>query len=475
MGSSRLICNATSRIRKKLPPSQGNHQVLDSINLTITCFISKFPKNLSTFAVSTLHLFVGLVTSLFLQGLASAQTFNLAQLIQIATDTHPAVRSQLSSEKSAQFGIETAVYQTYPTPQLTYESVKKNSSDTSYAGSDAVATIRITQPIFNGGQYDAQLDKAKANLQVSQANVRESRRQVAIRVVQAYAEWVSAELKVQAIDKSMAVHQKLVQQAKNRIAQGASPASDLSLVQGRLDATSGELFSAKLQAELALQKLGELTGVSVNAAQLKADMSGPITHTLLIDNLLANAQIHSPELQKAKAQALISRANVQEKQAALKPDIYLRAERQYGNYFSASDTGAHNRIFIGVTSKFGPGLSSFSQISAAKTQEDSSEFDIQFQQKLLREQVLNDVTVLRSLQKKMQALQGALQASLLVLESFERQFNAGRKTWLDLMTVVRDVAQNETQLADMRGSELQTSWHLQILTSDNYTQVNSKP
>lgn len=43
------------------------------------------------------------------------------------------------------------------------------------------------------------------------------------------------------------------------------------------------------------------------------------------------------------------------------------------------------------------------------------------------------------------------------------------------MTVVRDVAQNETQLADMRGSELQTSWHLQILTSDNYTQVNSKP
>jgi len=51
-----------------------------------------------------------------------------------------------------------------------------------------------------------------------------------------------------------------------------------------------------------------------------------------------------------------------------------------------------------------------------------------------------------------------------VLESFERQFNAGRKTWLDLMTVAKDVAQNEMQLAELRGAEIQTSWHLHILT-----------
>jgi outer membrane protein TolC len=54
----------------------------------------------------------------------------------------------------------------------------------------------------------------------------------------------------------------------------------------------------------------------------------------MIDSLLANAQMYSPELQKAKAKALISRANVQDKESALKPHIYLRAERQYGNYFS---------------------------------------------------------------------------------------------------------------------------------------------
>jgi adhesin transport system outer membrane protein len=245
-------------------------------------------------------------------------------------------------------------------------------------------------------------------------------------------------------------------------------------VQGRLDATSGELFSAKLQAELAIHKLMELTGNTLIATQLQADKTGPIQHTQLLESLLANAQLHSPDLLKAKAQAVISRASKQEKESALKPDIYVRAERQYGNYFS-TDTNAHTRVFIGVSSKFGPGLSSFTQISAAKAQEDTSEFEIQSQERLVRELVINDVSVIRSLQQKMQAIQGALQSSMAVLESFERQFNAGRKTWLDLMTVAKDVAQNEMQLAEVRGAELQTSWHLHILTSDNYSPVNSKP
>ena len=417
--------------------------------------------------------FIGLLISLF-HGWAAAQSLNLGQLIQLATESHPSVRAQLSNQKAAQSGIETAEYQRYPTPQLSYESVKKDSADPSYIGSDGVATVRITQPIFTGGQFTAQLDKAKANLQLSQASVRETRQQIALKVVQAYSDWSSAKLKTQSIEKSLAIHQKLLQQAKNRIAQGASPQSDLTLVQGRLDATSGELFSAKLQSELAIQKLIELTGTTLSAPQLKADMTGPVQHTHILESLLANAQMQSPELQKAKAQALISRASAQEKAAALKPDIYVRAERQFGNYFS-TDTTAHTRIFVGLTSKFGPGLSSLTQIDAAKAQEDTSEFEIQSQQRLVRELVMNDVSAIRSLKQRTQAIQGALSASQSVLESFERQFNAGRKTWLDLMTVAKDVAQNELQLAELRGAELQTSWHLHILTSDNYSPIHSKP
>jgi len=418
---------------------------------------------------------VGVGMCFLYQACAGAQTLSLDRLIERAINSHPSVRSQLSNEKSAQLGIETAKYQRYPTPQLSLETVKKSNTDTTYVGGDGISTIRITQPIFNGGLFNAQSDKAKGSLLLSQAGVNEARRQIALRVVQAYAEWVVAELKAQSVEKSLVVHQKLLQQAKSRISEGVSPASDLSLIQGRLDTTSAELFSAKLQAELSIQKLSELTDTALNASELKKNMTGAWIPSQKVDSLLANAQMYSPELQKAKAQALISRANVQEKESALKPDIYVRAERQYGNYFSSTDTSAHSRIFLGMTSKFGPGFSSLTQISSAKYQDEASEFDVLAQQKLIREQVLNDLTVLQSIEQRVQSIEGALQASAAVFESFERQFNSGRKTWLDLMTVVRDVVQNEIQLAEIRGSELQSSWRLQIVTSDSYFQKSPKP
>jgi adhesin transport system outer membrane protein len=425
--------------------------------------------------MNSMRFLVGVGVCFLCQAWAGAQTLSLDRLIERAIDSHPSVRSQLSNEKSAQSGIETAKYQRYPTPQLSLETVKKSNTDTTYIGGDGIATIRITQPIFNGGLFNAQSDKAKGSLLLSQAGVNEARRQIALRVVQAYAEWVVAELKAQSVEKSLVVHQKLLQQAKSRISEGVSPASDLSLIQGRLDTTSAELFSAKLQADLSVQKLSELTDTALNSMELKKNMTGAWMPSQKVDSLLANAQLYSPELQKAKAQALISQANVQEKESALKPDIYVRAERQYGNYFSSTDTGAHNRIFLGMTSKFGPGFSSLTQISSAKYQDEASEFDVLAQQKLIREQVLNDLTVLQSIEQRVQAIEGALQASAAVFESFERQFNSGRKTWLDLMTVVRDVVQNEIQLADIRGSELQSSWRLRIVTSDSYFQKNPKP
>ena len=425
--------------------------------------------------MNSMRFIVGVGVCFLCQAWAGAQTLSLDRLIERAIDSHPSVRSQLSNEKSAQSGIETAKYQRYPTPQLSLETVKKSNTDTTYIGGDGIATIRITQPIFNGGLFNAQSDKAKGSLLLSQAGVNEARRQIALRVVQAYAEWVVAELKAQSVEKSLVVHQKLLQQAKSRISEGVSPASDLSLIQGRLDTTSAELFSAKLQADLSVQKLSELTDTALNSMELKKNMTGAWMPSQKVDSLLANAQLYSPELQKAKAQALISQANVQEKESALKPDIYVRAERQYGNYFSSTDTGAHNRIFLGMTSKFGPGFSSLTQISSAKYQDEASEFDVLAQQKLIREQVLNDLTVLQSIEQRVQAIEGALQASAAVFESFERQFNSGRKTWLDLMTVVRDVVQNEIQLAEIRGSELQSSWRLQIVTSDSYFQKSPKP
>jgi adhesin transport system outer membrane protein len=51
-----------------------------------------------------------------------------------------------------------------------------------------------------------------------------------------------------------------------------------------------------------------------------------------------------------------------------------------------------------------------------------------------------------------------------VSESYDRQFLAGRKTWLDVMNAARELAQTETLIADLLSTQVVASWRLSFYT-----------
>ena len=60
------------------------------------------------------------------------------------------------------------------------------------------------------------------------------------------------------------------------------------------------------------------------------------------------------------------------------------------------------------------------------------------------------------------ALQASLQSADRLSRAWNRQFVAGRKTWLDVMNAAREAVQIETQIADAQASQLLLSWRLAI-------------
>jgi adhesin transport system outer membrane protein len=404
----------------------------------------------------------------------SAQPLALADLIETGMQNHPNLKAGLAAQRAAQRSLEAAEWQRYPTPSLSIEGVKASGNDTSYQADDTVTTLRLSQPLYTGGALTAQIDRAKAQLRIAQANVLEARQQVSLQVIQSYADWLAAELKTQAWRRSLVLHEKLLQTAKNRINQGVSSASDLSLVQGRLDATASEVFSASLQAELALNRLREQLDMPLPADQLSLQAAAPFTGELHLDSLLQDAETQSPALRKIHAQAGVQRAGTQEREAALLPDIALRVERQIG-HFSINNTSPENRVFLSVSTKLGAGLSSMSAIASAKALEDSAEMETLSQRRALREKIVNAYQLHKSFPERRRLLSSALASSQLALESFERQFAAGRKSWLDLITAARDVAMHEAQIADLKGAEIQTAWHLKTLTASDLADMDTQP
>jgi adhesin transport system outer membrane protein len=387
----------------------------------------------------------------------------LASLVRDALDSHPTTQSQRALVASAAAGVESARWQFYPTPSVSLENATTSGTDPSYQGDNRVATLRLQQPLYTGGRLTAGTEKAQASLDQSQAALEESRLQLSLRVVQAYGEWLSAHLKVQASQKNEDTHNRLLRQVQRRIEEGVSAESDRVLALGRLDAVRAEVTAAQVQGDMALARLGQLLGRPIVGAALTRTVATPRPVSALTAALLEQALGQSAALQKAQSQVRVQEATVVERRADLLPEIYLRAERQYGN-FNFANGAPVNRFFVGVSSRLGAGLSGLSNVAAARSQLEAALAEVQVQTRNLIEQVLADHAQFMATERRLASVQASLRSAQSVSESFDRQFLAGRKTWLDVMNAARELAQTEAQIADLLSTQVVVSWRLSFYT-----------
>jgi adhesin transport system outer membrane protein len=190
--------------------------------------------------------------------------------------------------------------------------------------------------------------------------------------------------------------------------------------------------------------------------------------------LQAQAADINPAVRKAQAQERVQEALVRERRADLRPEVYARLERQYGNYNLASGA-PEDRLFIGMSSRFGAGLSTLSNLEAAQSQLAAAAAEVQVQLRTVGEQLAADQAQALSVAGRIASIKAALAAGEDVSASYDRQFLAGRKSWLDVMNAARELAQTETQLAELQATELLLGWRLLAYTRGIDALMETKP
>ena len=175
------------------------------------------------------------------------------------------------------------------------------------------------------------------------------------------------------------------------------------------------------------------------------------------------AQKRSPAVRRLAAVVRMQEADVAERKGDLLPEVYARAEYQIG---SASIAGAPDaqRIFVGLQSKLGAGLSSLAGIEASQNKVAVATADVENAQRGLAEQVLSDWNQLSTLKARQAALEASLEASRATSKAWDRQFLAGRKTWVEVMNSARELAQAETELADVLAARVLLAWRVALYT-----------
>jgi adhesin transport system outer membrane protein len=404
---------------------------------------------------------------------AAAQ--DVPELIQAAVSHHPLLRTQQGRRDAAQAGIEAARWQFWPTPSISVESAASSGGNSTGRGGDLVGTLRVQQPLWTGGRLTGNLSRAEARALTAEAELQEAKQQLALRVSQSWSEVLVAQYKLRAYDNGLAMHQRLLSLVRRRVAEGVSAQADVALASSRLSTLQAEHDAVTAQQNTALERLRSLTGRPLNAQVLaqarRADLPA---HAESLPALLESARALSPQLAKARSQAKVAQTEVALARAALSPEVYVRLERQFGNS-SPGQQSQQSRIYVGLNSAFGGGLSSLSGIEAAVAQQRAAQEEEEVQLLALQEQLQADYTLATTAQIRRTGLESARQATADVSESYERQFLAGRKQWQDLMNAAREQTQSEVQLADAVGAQQLANWRLAIYSRGVDDVMNTPP
>lgn len=385
----------------------------------------------------------------------------MPDLLNMVMQSHPTVLSQMRLVQGAQADERGAKFQFYPTPSVSVERVSTDTVDSLYANGSQVSTVRLQQPLWTGGRLTAGLERAQMVTEAAQASSDEARQQLALRMIQIWGDLLAATQKKQAFEDSVKTHEALFQLISRRIVGGLSSASDEVLAQGRLQQAKAELSFWRAQERMVKTRLEQLAGRPFTLDELEQFRILPVPDLHLRPDLTELAWRINPSLRKMEAQVKVQEKELLMKKARLYPEVYLRAERQMGS-FLANGPASSNRIFVGLSTSLGAGLSALTDLASAQARMESLAQEIESSKRLIAEQISSDQTSMASLQERTATLQVSLASAQSLVESWDRQFLAGRKSWVELMNAARDLSQSQTTLADARASLVVTSWRLAV-------------
>ena len=186
---------------------------------------------------------------------------NLDVWVQRGLSASSALEAMRLDVEAAAAGVKQAAGRYHPTLDLTLSAQK---SDIGYENTQAptaeiyVASLNLTIPIYSGGQISAQLDEARAQLRVAEANYMGQKRAVRKAINEAFLKTQSAQQRVVASQRSVAAAEKSLEAQQKGFEYGIVASTDV------LDATK-VLFETKRDYRRACYDL-MLEGVKLQQA-----------------------------------------------------------------------------------------------------------------------------------------------------------------------------------------------------------------
>lgn len=390
---------------------------------------------------------------------AQARNWNLIDVLQVARRHHPSVKLRQSELQVANTELQTARWGRYPSLSTEIQAAKGANQ----------SLARVQQPLWTGGRLSGQIAQAEANVGASTANVSEAQQSIVLDAGQAFFESLRFMARLEAAQANVVEHQRLLDVIERRVKAEVSPATDATQASARLQQAISERLQFERQLEALRSSLQQLVGAPVETLTMPRAVA---LSDWSLDRWQEAAWAHSPQRQRLQAQIEAAQAQIDTARSTLKPQVSVGYDLKLGRLTQGEDRG---RVFLGVSLQTGAGLSSLSAIDTAVARQQATRDALEQHQRELAQTIRSSWNELGSLSAQLAPARALMGASDEVVESYLRQFQVGRKTWLDVLNAQREMTNARYTLADIEAPLLLAKLRLMVLTGqlqpDNMAQT----
>ena len=398
-------------------------------------------------------------------GIAKAQTLTLDQLFDAATATYPSLLAARLESRASIEDVSATERIRWPAITATVESYTGNLRSYPSRG------VQVDQTVWDFGRNAAKISESQALADISLLKVYLQQQDVFLQITGSWQNMIAAYERLKVAELTLTRLKTYQAQMRRRVEAEASPRIDLELADSRLLQTEVELSTAQTSLQMALTRLEQFSGES-NLSLRVQDTRYPAK---LLETQVFNKQIKDidwraiasdhPVSVKARIEVVQIQRRLDVKNAEALPQVFVRVYKPIGTTPTSADTST--TAFLGMRYSPGSGFSTYAEAKAIATRMDGAQQSVETAIREMQQTLQNDREEFVNARSRIAALEKSVASSALVLESYQRQFQAGRKQWQDLLNQVRELAQNQYALADAQASMVGSMSRLQIRMGQN--------
>lgn len=399
---------------------------------------------------------------------AAEMTFD--RLAQAAINSAPSINAKRREFEGAAFGVSAAKWGRWPSVSMTTgSSATYLQRDSNQVLSRPGTTLRIDQPIYTWNAISGRIDQA----QIQQESARLS---VAIEVNSVLERLIGAFVSLQQGQERLAIQRDGLARladyegmVERRLATQVSSLNDVSLVKARIEQLRSDIAATEATLARARSTASELSAEAVERVQpLRTPGWDLARGQAYWTQLVLDA---SPELASARNQVVAVDTEISVRRAETKPRVVMRVESIHSPTTAGTSTN-YTQAYVSIEAALSNGLSQFDAVNQLVSRREAAQRQVEAVERGVRQQVQSIWADIDALSGQVPAIDRVIKSNEDVVESFVRQYVAGRKSWLDVLNSERELLQSRLSAADLRaqsasatlragrlsGSLAQTAW-----------------